>query len=110
MDDQTTITFTKSAKENNHIILTLDTIGANVSRRVGKGGGQERTLWNSYTPPQNTELRIAIPLHPGAGPAPEGTIPLLTVTDIAHHLVVTLEEALDARELSLAENKKEKGW
>lgn len=87
-----------SAVEGNYLVLTLQTVGVNISRQAGKQGGESRTIWASHAPPAGKEVKLAVPLIPGAGPAPEETICLQDFQDLMVVIATEVEHALDTLE------------
>lgn len=96
MPDETHISVeVESAIIDNHAVLVVKSIGANVKRKVGT---TERTTWATLESPQDKELRVAVPLHPGAGERPAGTLTLVEVHDLSREIMKSLEWALDDME------------
>lgn len=88
----TEIRFKESAIIDNHAVLVVESIGANIKRKVGS---TDRTTWATLKSPQDKELRVAIPLHAGAGERPADTVSLVEVHDLAAEIMRSLEWALD---------------
>jgi hypothetical protein len=77
-------------------VLTVASFGANINRKTKSN---ERTVWAKLDTPPNRVLRIAIPLHAGAGPQPEKTITTTELRDMISNIVSSLEWVLDDAEV-----------
>ena len=69
--------------------------------------GNERSVRLKFEAPEGYGVAIAIQLHGGAGPVPEGTHQLVTIQDI---VTAILNELSQAVEQTFEEPKTEKEW
>lgn len=88
-------------------IFTLAGFECNIREAHPTKSGTERSVRMKFEAPEGYGINIALQLHGGAGPVPEGTYQIITIHDIITNLVT---EAAQAVSQTFEENKKEKDW
>lgn len=94
MADEPMIVLKENAVVDGVLVLTLDSIGANIKRKSKDG---EHTVWATFKPQNHQEVLVGVPLIPGSIP-PKNTVSMTEVHDVLNSIIFTLNWSLDDQE------------